>query len=245
MKTKLVISDLTRMYQKRVCIAGYDRDHRCIRPVLPPPGIPEDALLADGKPAIFPFALVEFDLTDPNPQPPHTEDVYYDPQSPRFVREIISREEILQWSLFGSVEEIFAQPIHTDLGAYVMDCTGERSLGTILPGEIIQAIYEPEPSQEEPWDYRLIFLDAIESKYRLKIVDLTWHYYCDSLRGETRGPKEIAAELTRMLRSRKVYLRIGLSRGWKEFPDRCYLQITGIFTFPDYLDGKTFADFKD
>ena len=244
MKTKLVITDLTRMYQKRVCIAGYDRDHRCIRPVLPSPGIHEDSLMEDGRPIIFPFALVEFELADPYPQPPHTEDFNYEPQSPHFVRIIESREEILQWSLYDSVEEIFAQPVNTEFGYYVMDCIGERSLGTILPAEIVQAIYAPDPDLEEAWDYRLIFLDPKGNKFRLKIVDLTWHYYCDSLRGDTRGPKEIAEELTKMLRSRKVYLRIGLARGWKKFPDRCYLQITGIFTFPDYLDGKTFVDFK-
>lgn len=43
--------------------------------------------------------------------------------------------------------------------------------------------------------------------------------------------------------SSQVYLRIGLARGWKKYPDRCFLQITGVYTFPDYLDGKIFADF--
>ena len=27
-------------------------------------------------------------------------------------------------------------------------------------------------------------------------------------------------------------------------PDRCHLQITGVYSFPDYLDGKCFADFS-
>ncbi|MGI6627904.1 MAG: hypothetical protein ACOX4K_06115 [Bacillota bacterium] len=40
-----------------------------------------------------------------------------------------------------------------------------------------------------------------------------------------------------------VFFRIGLARGWSRYPDRCYLQITGVYTFPDYLDGKCFADF--
>jgi len=41
----------------------------------------------------------------------------------------------------------------------------------------------------------------------------------------------------------EVFLRIGLARGWDMYPDRCFLQITGIYSFPDYLDGRTFADF--
>ena len=44
-----------------------------------------------------------------------------------------------------------------------------------------------------------------------------------------------------MLKSRKVYLRLGLARGWHKYPDRCYIQITGVYTFPDYLEGHTFA----
>ena len=55
MKTNLVITDLTRMYGGRVCIAGYDNIHRCIRPTLPPPGIPEDTLFQGNSPNNFPI----------------------------------------------------------------------------------------------------------------------------------------------------------------------------------------------
>jgi hypothetical protein len=242
MNTDLVITDLTRMFQGRVCIAGYDKDHHCIRPTLPPPGIPESSLSKQGRPIIFPFALVDFDLLRPTPQPPHTEDYRFVAESPRFIRQIHNREEILSWSLFESVESIFEQQVHTDFGFYVMDCQGPRSVGTVQPRFITEAIYEPGP--EGSWDYRLIFADGQGEFYRLKITDLTWHYYCDSLRGEANDPTRIASTLTTTLKSSKVYLRIGLSRGWKKFPDRCYLQINGIYTFPDYLKGKTFADLK-
>jgi hypothetical protein len=79
--------------------------------------------------------------------------------------------------------------------------------------------------------------------FRLKITDLTWHYFCNSLRGQFASADPCAAEMVRMLQDKHVYLRIGLSRGWKKFPERCFLQLNGIYTFPDYLDGKTFADF--
>jgi hypothetical protein len=90
----------------------------------------------------------------------------------------------------------------------------------------------------------LWFDDSQGDTYRLKITDLTWQYYCQSLRNEQRDPAKIALELTHILQNRDVYLRIGLSRRWKEHLEQCYLQITGIYTFPDYLDRKTFADFK-
>jgi hypothetical protein len=243
MKTKVVITDLTRMYRGKVCIAGYDASRRAVRPMVPPPGIPETSLLQDDKSIIFPFALVEFDLLEARPQPPHTEDVLYDPESPRLMRAVQSKEEILGWSLFECVEDIFEQPVLSSPGRYVLDCQGPRSLGTIQPAEVLEAKYDAG-EEEGTWDYRLSFLDGQNERYRLKITDLTWHYYCDSLRGEECQPGQIADRLTEKLHASKVYLRIGLARGWKKFPERCYLQINGIYTFPDYLEGKTFADLK-
>lgn len=241
MKTGLVITDLTRMYQGRVCIAGYNSEHQCVRPILPPPGISEKSLLQNGKPIIYPFSLVEIDLIHADPEPPHTEDYFYNPESIAFVRQVHDRRTVLGWSLFESVGDVFEQPVHSDFGFYVMSCQGPRSLGTIRPVEIEEAIYEI--GFEGTWDYRLIFIDGQSIRYRLKITDLTWQYYCHSLRGEDRDQVKIAQELTSYLRSCEVFLRIGLARGWEKFPDRCYLQITGIYTFPDYLDGKTFIDF--
>jgi len=240
MKKKLVITDLTRMYRGTICIAGYDSEHNYIRPTLPPPGIPEQTLVKDGRAVISPFALVEFDLLEPTPKPPHTEDCRYNADSPCFIRQVQDRKTVLGWSLFEDVNALFGQPILTDPGFYVMDCQGPRSIGTILPRGISKMIYEA--GEDGPWDYRLYFVDRSNSFYRLKITDLTWHYYCDSLRGQGREPTEISSELTSVLKSREVFLRIGLARGWKRFPERCYLQITGIYTFPDYLEGKTFVD---
>jgi len=242
-KKQLVITDLTRMQRGRVCVAGYDKDGQCIRPVRPPPGIGEDTLRRQGQPAVFPFAVVEYDLLEHRPQPPHTEDWLYDPAAVRFVRRIAdaNRARVFEWSLFDTVSAIFEQPILSDPGHYVMDGRGPRSLGTIRPQAILKAVYEPGP--EGTWDYRLSFVDGETALYRLKIVDLTWHYYCDSRREADHTPAQIAAELTDVLKSSAVYLRLGLSRGWAKFPQRCYLQITAIHTIPDYLEGRTFADF--
>ena len=241
--TTLVITDLTRMHRGMVCIAGYDKDLNCIRPILPPPGISEHQLSDErGKPIIFPFAVIQLDLLDPRPEPPHTEDVFFFSPSPRFLRLARNPQHLLQQTLSPDVRTIFEQPIHSDMGYYVLEGQGPRSLGTICPVSVTEVRYEPEPGGGA-WDYRLAFTDAHGDVYRLKITDLTWQLYCQSQRNEQRDPPKIASELTHLLQNRDVYLRIGLARGWKEHPDRCYLQITGIYTFPDYLEGKTFADF--
>ncbi|HLF89799.1 MAG TPA: hypothetical protein VI451_12685 [Anaerolineales bacterium] len=242
--TPIVITDLTRMHRGMVCIAGYDKDLRCIRPVLPPPGIPEHSLFgSDGKPIIFPFAVIQLDLLEACPGPPHTEDFYFFSPSPRFIRPAKDPKNLLERTLSPDVCGIFEQPIHTDFGFYVMDGQGPRSLGTIRPDAITKVGYEPDPNGGT-WDYRLTFTDARMDTYRLKITDLTWQYFCHNQRSEQRPPAQIALELTHTLQTRDVYLRIGLARGWKEHPERCFLQITGIYTFPDYLNGKTFADLK-
>ena len=85
MKKPIVITEVTRMQEGRVCIAGYDQQGQCLRPVLPPPGIHESALYSGPRPIIFPSAKVEFEFTQPTPQPPHTEDIRYDPASVRFI----------------------------------------------------------------------------------------------------------------------------------------------------------------
>ncbi len=243
MKTLLAITDLTRMQSGRVCIAGHDGEGNCIRPVLPPPGIPEHALKADGKAIIFPFAAVEFDLVRHTPKPPHTEDHVYDPASVRFVRSLNDEQKrrVLTKSLFESVAEVFEQPIQHSPGFYVDDGEGPRSIGTIRPKAIHQVIYEQ--GEDNAWNYRLGFYDGEDKYYRLKITDLTWNYFCSAQRAEDRDPLQIAADLTRLLKRKDTYLRIGLSRGWTKFPGRCFLQINGVYTFPDYLEGKTFADF--
>jgi hypothetical protein len=45
-----------------------------------------------------------------------------------------------------------------------------------------------------------------------------------------------------VLQGRQVFLRVGLTRGWAKHPDRHYLQLTGVYSFPDYLQGRCFAD---
>lgn len=242
MKTQLVITDLTRMQHGRVCIAGYDAGGRCVRPVLRPPGISEGCILDHGRPAAFPFAVVEIALLQHRCEPPHTEDCYYDPASLRHLRVVPEpkRRAILAWSLRERVGDLFGQPVLRGPGHYVLEGRGERSLGTVRPAVIDQVYYGE--GEEGAWDYRLSFHDA-EEQYRLKIVDLTWHRWCDCLRARHGcAPAEAAARLTETLHAAEVYLRIGLSRYWAKFPDRCYLQITGIHTIPDYLQGKTFVD---
>jgi ATP-dependent DNA helicase RecQ len=238
----LVITDLTRMQHGRVCVAGYDADLHCIRPTLPPSGILEIGLCKDGNPIIFPAAEVECDFDRPAPDPPHTEDVPYIGASARFIRRLPEPEwhELLQTTISAHVQALFGQPIHAGPGHYVLAGQGSRSLGTIVPRAITGVAYKQRA--ENTWDYHLGFDDAHGAHYQLQVTDLAWRYFLDRRRVEGDAPQQIAADLAAQLQSRAVFLRIGLSRHWAAHPGKCFLQITGVHTFPDYLEGRTFAD---
>ncbi len=244
MKKPIVITEVTRMQEGRVCIAGYDQQGHCLRPVLPPPGIHEGTLYAGLRPIIFPSAKVEFEFTQPTPRPPHTEDIRYEPASVRLIeRQPEERwHKMLQATVSPSVAAIFEQPIHSEHGYYIMDGQGSRSLGTIRPVHILKAVHEFSQDNKK-WKYRIGFVDHAQATYWLTVTDLAWRYFHDQQRQNGRDPADIAGEMTMLLKSREVLLRIGLARGWEEHPDRCYIQLTGVYTFPDYLAGKTFADF--
>jgi len=243
MKKAIVITDVTRMREGRVCVAGYDDAGNCIRPVLPPPGIHESMLYAHNRPIVFPFAKVAYDFQLPTPEPPHTEDVHYDPNSVRFVRTLDEEQkrDLLERTTFDNVHSIFDMPIEMGPGFFIYNCQGVRSLGTVRPKAIRKVIYEQDKWGK--WKYRLGFVDGDSKLYWLAITDLTWRYNCDYQRFSSATSQKIVSTLTSQLKNTDVFLRIGLARGWEKYPDRCYLQITSVYTFPDYLNGKLFYDF--
>jgi hypothetical protein len=119
---------------------------------------------------------------------------------------------------------------------------GQRSLGTIAPLEIGELGYFQTARGE--WRYRLEFVDGAGTQYRLSVSDLAFRYYLDYLRLVEHQPAETVAQtIVSMLKEAEIFLRIGLARHWEKYPDRCFLQITGLHTFPDYLDGRCFDDF--
>lgn len=243
MKTKLVITDLTRMHGARICIAGYTRDYTCIRPVFWSSGLLERWLSDRGKVVIRPFAVVEFDLQEHTPHPPHTEDWIIDEiyrqhcgmldagQQKHFLTKIADKD----------VASIYGAPILREEGAYIEAGSGTRSLGTVVPRRIRQVYYEKKDTGR--WDYRISFTDSKGESYSLGVTDLAFRYLLDNARvRQNVAPEDATGHLTAFFQKAHVFLRIGLSRNWEKHPDRCFLQITGVHTFPDYLKGRCFAD---
>lgn len=248
MKATLTITDLTRMQGDRVCVAGYLPDNTCVRPVFAKGGLTEEWLRLRGKVAIRPFAIIEieFDMHGKlsMPLPPHTEDRIID-ATHRVWRGTLTPEERAEWCAKTEdrdVAAIFGAAIHDEDGHFVLAGDGTRSLGTVRVKRLEEVHFSPGANGR--WQYRLTFTDQSERQYRLPVTDLAFRAYLEYLRDQRAvPPATVAHRLTAILRKNPVFLRIGLARGWERFPDRCYVQITGVYSFPDYLSGRCFADF--
>ena len=136
MKRTLVITDLTRMSGGHVCVAGYAEDVTAVR--LASPRLPEASLSRDGQLLVFPGALIDCELWRHIPAPPHTEDYTFEPRYLNLLRRLAQPEweSWLERTRFDNVAALFEQPILDDLGYYLMDGHGPRSLGTIRPRDI-------------------------------------------------------------------------------------------------------------
>jgi hypothetical protein len=252
MKEKVIITDVTRMKEPRVCVAGYlERSCECVRPIFSRFGPTEEWLSVEGQVVIRPFAIVELDLRQKKDSPPHTEDWIVD-SSYRASRGMLTPSE--QDTFLTKIEDrsvgtTFGTKINRETGfehlsGYVKVGEGKRSLGTIRPKMLSQVFYREKREREDKLDYRIAFTDQTGEEYRLAVTDLAFRRYLDhmSLR-ESKSLEKTAQLMTATLRESRMFLRIGLARPWNDYPDRCYLQITGVYSFPDYLDGRCFADF--
>ena len=235
----MIITDLTRMQGTRICVGGYLEDGTPIRPVCGQSGPTEAWLQPTPDERVVPFSLVELDVGAPVlVVPPHTEDRLVPTTGHRVIQTISDQGRLswLEWSESPSVREIFGAEIQNAAesdqpwGRYIRSGEGLRSLGTIQVNRVRMVRYHHYPDRDN-WDYRLRFNDASHEEYQLPVVDLAFRGGLDLLREGGLSPDRTAMTILTTLQRQTVYLRIGLARGWDRHPDRCYLQITGVYGF--------------
>ncbi len=231
------------MQGDRVCIAGLDRNGKSIRPVLKRPGedITSSHLYVNGKLVIRPRAKVRFGFYPVRTTPPHIEDLGFDPHTIRHQGfcDDSEWESILRASLSPSVADIFdgllQKPHKVEPGAKT------RSLGTVTGVQVAGISFEQRGGKRE---YRVSFVDGSGCRYdRVIINDLMFRAFADSsidrLNSTVRAAREIE---NMMILARRLYLRLGLARPWlneNTGKKECWMQVTGIHTFPDYLEGES------
>ena len=141
------------------------------------------------------------------------------------------------------VQSIIGAEVHHEQGQgyFIHEGEGERSLGTVQVK--VSGFSHREYAN---WDYRLFFEDFTIYSSVLDINPFFFRYYVDDLRvNQGVSPGRIISQISRTLKESDVYLRVGLARPtWELHPHCCHLQITGVYTFPDYLYGRSFADFN-
>lgn len=226
---KIIITDVTRMGGKRVCVAGINKDLKSIRPVTYP-GVEEKHLFdSKNKLIIFPGAVVNFNfLKDPiTIRKPHTEDISFEPTQTSFEKHL-SQESFFEWlnkSKYESLDNLFDGEVEEN--AYVKEGNGSRSIGTILPKDVsfhIDTYDKPKP--------KLRFVDGSNNNYDITITDLRIKQLIEKNQLQSYSFNNILKNAT------SIILRVGLARGFNpenqwEYK-RCYLQITGLYTLPDY-----------
>jgi hypothetical protein len=246
MLSELIITDITRMGGNFICVAGIDPNGKTIRPLYKDKRIDQDWCCVEGC-EIRPFTRIMIDLETPRPLPPHTEDYHIGPEKLKILGDcsIDEKLNLLKRNCSKDVASIFGADIQrvTGEGTFIQLNTGNYSLGTVNAKKVFgfkHILYD------DHWDYRINFIDTEGNEYRLKAVDLTFQTYVDHLRiCHKLSIDEIEGYVNRNIFAlNDIYLRIGLSRGWGKYPDRCYLQITGIFTFPDYLENLSFQAYQ-
>lgn len=178
MRTTIVVTDLTRMSGSDVCIAGIDEtNYQSIRPILEygVHGISQRNLFLENNMVIFPRVKISFNSQKVKIDPPHIEDLGFDPQSVTY-KGIINEnnwEKILIETSFNSVQDIFSNQLKEYHGYIVEPGTNTRSLGTVSQIKIEYINFELATGGRIK--SRLSFMDKIGHKYKyVPINDFTF-----------------------------------------------------------------------
>jgi hypothetical protein len=250
---EIIITDVTRMSGDKVCVAGINHKGVCVRPLLTYPNVIREADLYEGDTVIIrPRAVVNLFLEpEPKPELPHSEDhIWINPNMIEFLRKPDDHtwKGVLERTSFPTVSDIFEADIRKN--KMIAPGDGVRSLGTIRPASIEKfGYYHIQMGEYLSVKYQLSFTDQSGNEFSsIPVTDLSLRYYVDYLHSHGRmHPAKIRSLLENKFAKADVWLRIGLTRPFqKSEADQkwCYIQVTGIYTFPDYLEGCCFDDFK-
>ena len=92
------------------------------------------------------------------------------------------------------------------------------------------------------------FKDASgEVHHKFPVNDLAFRGLFSQLLDQRRSESQAADSLMeRLMQADRTYIRIGLARPTVigDYPESCWVQVTGVYTFPDYLDGRNWEAFK-
>jgi hypothetical protein len=226
----IIVTDLTRFAKDDiVCIAGIDvKSKQCVRPS---PYLPKTECK---RLKLLPGAKLEGKFTRPKDiGKPHTEDMNYEGLTFKGPCTSEEFESVLKRTTYPSINEGFdcKVPIGTKVIPY--DDPPSRSIITLRlkpnQSEIVRNAFDPK-------SLRLNIKDNDDRKYfYLSITDLGFH----NLAVSKQKDPDYTDQLNEYIRSqKKIYLRIGLGRHYKDprdGRDGFWIQVNGIYTFPQFM----------
>jgi hypothetical protein len=233
MKRTIFVTGLTRMYGGFVCISGIDmQSGKFVRPEIhypERPGIKKEFLFDNDHLIVKPLVKIELDFIRADPKSDfHTEDWEIDPASrPRLVAIPTDKEKqmILEQHLDNSLDDVLSDQ--------------SRSLIIVKPQNIPLINLS---IKDDKLRTHMTFRDISGSLQRhLPVTDANWLAVSRWLWIKHKGDKKSTEENLRFfLKGKDIYIRIGITR---EFQGQKWKQISGVFTFPDWLDGQSFVDY--
>lgn len=229
MRKIIFVTGVTRMNQGFVCVSGIDDQGNFLRPQIQYPqrsGIKQEFIYVEGQLIIKPLAKVELEFVKPIPKSIfHTEDWEIDGEvKPRLVGIPSDNEKlvILNQKTDFSLEQALAEQ--------------SRSIVIVKSREVPKI-------EVRTWDDKLkchlSFYDEFGDYHdHLPVTDANWLAACKFLWKTDQA--NLKARLTKALQGKDIFIRIGLTREWK---GQNWRQVSGVFSVPDWLKGKCFADF--
>jgi hypothetical protein len=227
--SKIIVTDLTRFSNReKVCIAGIDIETgRCIRPM---PYIKYKICEQIG---LIPGAIIEgtFSIT-PHTEAPHMEDMYY--TNLKYVKSCSKHEfhDILSVDSFDSVEDGFNIKLEQKQKHLPIEHDINHSIITLSVRPKTVKITE-NPHKEGT--IKISFCDKAGKWLNyLSITDLGFYDYAMEKHGLDK-----LDEINKFINEQDVvFIRLGVGRAFqpKGQPNGYWLQVNGIYTFPNYFE---------
>lgn len=231
MNRKIVVTDLTRFKDRSiVCLAGIDPDNgECIRPL----DKDRNYLSFESIKArdIHPGALLEGDFRRLTSSPPHTEDYLY-----------VGQLKHLGHVGSGEFRQLLANDAKTSVSSGFGKAPPDKFfLTTDLPQKSIITLKLTSPSNlkiiEDQYEKTKIKAHVTDGNGLtlsfIPITDLGFSDHAINLRAADPDLEN----LNRFIRKQtEVYVRLGLGRAYTapNKPEACWIQLNGIYTFPEY-----------
>lgn len=184
---------------------------------------------------LLPGAILSGNFTpSPNLDHPHTEDMNH--QNLQFHGHCSDAEfkQILSKSSSQSIEHGFDVKLEDRQKHILLESKPSKSLITISVNPNAIRIVQDQYNQKK---IKIHFIDNDHKEYSfLAITDLGFHSYAENHYQETNNYDEINSVIQKQ---KEVFLRVGLGRLYENQQGKkgFWIQINGIYSFPDYFKG--------